>query len=60
MMKDFDSYNYLEIKGIEVACKYVHVGRLVNQKEVGWGRTISSTKRIFCQPRRHDDNIWMF
>jgi hypothetical protein len=32
MMKDFDSCNYLKIKGIEVACKYLHVGRLVNQK----------------------------
>jgi hypothetical protein len=59
MMKDFDSCNYLEIKGNEVACKYVHVGRLVNQKEVAWGRAISSTKRIFRQPRRQDD-IWMF
>jgi hypothetical protein len=34
MMKDFDSCNYLEIKGMEVGCKYVHVGRLVNQMEV--------------------------
>jgi len=59
MMKFFDSCNYLEIKGIEVACKYVHVGRLVNQKEGAWERAISSTKRMFCQPRRQDD-IWMF
>ncbi len=59
MMKDFDSCNYLEIKGNEVVGKYVHVGRLVNQKEVAWVRAISSTKRIFCQPRRQDD-IWMF
>jgi hypothetical protein len=58
-MKDFDSCNYLEIKGIEVGCKYVHVGRLVDQKEVAWGRAISSTKRIFYQPRKQDD-IWMF